>query len=167
MAHQELLSALTHTTDELMQFLTPLTEEQLNTIPFEGSWTPGQLGDHLFKSYGIATVLNGKTAETTRPAEEKIGPIKDLFLNFDVKMQSPDFIVPGTGPFDKTILVSGLSKRISGIKDFIKAGEDLSLTCLDFELPNAGKLTRTEWIQFLTVHTMRHVHQLKKIVAAL
>jgi hypothetical protein len=30
-----------------------------------------------------------------------------------------------------------------------------------------GTLTRTEWIQFMTVHTVRHVHQLKRIIAAL
>lgn len=80
-------------------------------------------------------------------------------------MKSPDFIVPSTGHFDKTILLSGLTKRINGIKDFIQKKEDLTLTCLDFELPNAGTLARTEWIQFMTVHTVRHVHQLKKIVA--
>ncbi|ABG59125.1 DinB family protein [Cytophaga hutchinsonii] len=165
MTHQELLAQLTHTTDELMHLLTPLSENQLNAVPFEGSWTPGQLGDHLYKSYGIAAILNGKTEATARPVEEKIGPIRELFLNVDVKMQSPEFIVPGTGPFDKTILLSGLNKRINGIKDFIHTGEDLTRTCLDFELPNAGKLTRTEWIQFMTVHTVRHVNQLKKIVA--
>lgn len=167
MTHDQLLDELTHTTDGLMHLLTPLSEQQLNTVPFEGSWTPGQLGDHLFKSYGLFSVLNGKTEPTARPVEEKIGPVKDVFLNFDIKMQSPDFIVPGTGHFDKTILLTGIAKRIDGIKDFIQSKEDLTLTCLDFALPNAGTLTRTEWIQFMTVHTVRHVHQLKKIVTAL
>ncbi len=167
MTHEALLTAFTETTDELMHLLQPLSEEQLNTVPFEASWTAGQLGDHLFKSYGIAAVLNGKTEATTRPVEEKIVPVKNVFLNFEIKMKSPDFIVPSTGHFDKTILVSGLEKRINGIKDFINKKEDLSPTCLDFQLPNAGTLTRTEWIQFMTVHTVRHVHQLKRIVAAL
>lgn len=167
MTHEQLLSELTQTTDELTRLLVPLSEEQLNTVPFEGSWTAGQLGDHLYKSYGLAAILDGKTEPTTRPVEEKIGPVKNVFLNFDIKMKSPDFIVPSTGHFDKTILLSGLEKRINSIKDFINKKEDLSLTCLDFELPNAGTLTRTEWIQFMTVHTVRHVHQLKKIVATL
>lgn len=166
MTHNELLTALTKTTDELISLLTALSGEQLNQVPYTGSWTAGQLGDHLYKSYGIAAVLHGKTEPTSRPVEEKIGPIKDVFLNFEIKMQSPDFIVPGTGPFDKDILLAGLSDRINGIKQFIEKEEDLTLTCLDFELPNAGKLTRMEWVEFLTVHTVRHVHQLKKIVAA-
>lgn len=167
MTHDQLLSELTYITDELMHLLMPLSEEQLNTVPFEGSWTAGQLGDHLFKSYGLFSVLKGKTEPTSRPVEEKIGPVKDVFLNFEIKMQSPDFIVPSVGHFDKTILLSGLTKRINGIKDYIQSKEDLTPTCLDFELPRMGTLTRTEWIQFMTVHTVRHVHQLKKIVAAL
>lgn len=167
MTHDQLLAELTHTTDELMNLLTPLSEEQLNRVPFDGSWTAGQLGDHLYKSYGLFTVLKGKTEPTTRPVEEKIGPVKEVFLNFEIKMKSPDFIVPSTGHFDETILLSGLTKRINGIKDFIQSEEDLTPTCLDFALPNAGTLTRMEWIEFMTVHTVRHVHQLKKIVATL
>jgi hypothetical protein len=167
MTYDELLAELTHTTDALMGLLTPLSEKQLNTVPFEGSWTAGQLGDHLFKSYGLGAVLNGKTEPTTRPVEEKTGPIKEVFLNFEIRMQSPDFIVPGTGPFDKTTLLSGLTERIHVIKDFIQPTTDLTLTCLDFAMPNAGTLTRMEWIEFMTMHTIRHVRQLKRIVAAL
>lgn len=167
MTHDALLTELTHTTDALMQLLTPLSEEQLNKVPFDGSWTAAQLGDHLYKSYGLVTVLNGRTEATVRLPEEKIGPVKDVFLNFEIKMKSPDFIVPGSGHFNKTMLLEGLTKRINGIKDFIRLKEDLTLTCLDFALPNAGTLTRMEWIEFMTVHTIRHVHQLKGIVAAL
>src|SRR3954467_8838378 len=109
MTHNELLAAFTDTTDELMQLLSPLSEEQLNTVPFEGSWTPGQLGDHLYKSYGLGAILNGKTEPTTRPIEEKIGPVKKVFLNFEIKMKSPDFIVPSIGHFDKAVLINGLT----------------------------------------------------------
>ena len=82
-------------------------------------------------------------------------------------MQSPEFIVPDNGPFDKTILLGGLTKRINFVKDFIKNTNDLSVTCVDFELPRMGTLTRIEWIQFMTMHTIRHVRQLKRIVGAL
>ncbi len=102
-----------------MDLLTPLSENKLNTVPFEGSWTAAQLGDHLYKSYGIASVLNGKAEPTTRPVEEKVEAIKGIFLNFDIRMQSPEFIVPGSGHFDKTTLLSGLKERIHVIKDFI------------------------------------------------
>jgi hypothetical protein len=167
MTHSELLEAFTHTTDALLHLLSPLSEAKLNAVPYEGSWTAAQLGDHLYKSYGIATVLNGKTEPTTRPVEEKVEGIKGVFLNFDIRMQSPEFIVPDNGPFDKTILLGGLTKRIHSIKEYIKNTNDLSVTYVDFELPRMGTLTGMEWIQFMTMHTIRHVRQLKRIVEAL
>jgi len=167
MTHTELFNAFADTTGELMDLLSPLSEDKLNTVPFEGSWTAAQLGDHLYKSYGIATVLNGKTEATTRPVDEKVEGIKGVFLNFDIRMQSPEFIVPGSGHFDKTILLTGLAKRINFVKDYITNTDDLSVTYLDFQLPNMGTLTGVEWVQFMTMHTIRHVRQLKRIVAAL
>jgi len=167
MTHNQLLEAFTDTTNDLLHLLTPLSEDKLNRVPYEGSWTAAQLGDHLYKSYGIAKVLDGKSEATTRPVEEKVEAIKGVFLNFDIRLQSPDFIVPGNGPFDKTILLTGLTKRIDFIKDYIKNTNDLSATCLEFELPRMGTLTRIEWIEFMTMHTIRHVRQLKRIVGAL
>jgi hypothetical protein len=164
MNHKELSEAFCETTAELVHLLVPLSEEQLNKIPFEGSWTAGQLGHHLLRSYGIAEVLNGRTVVTERPVDEKIKPVKEVFLNFDIKMKTPDFIIPSTGWIEREKLLRGLEDKIKFISDFIDNDHDLTFTCLDFELPGAGALTRSEWIQFMTVHTQRHVHQLKNIL---
>ncbi len=40
---------------------------------------------------------------------------------------------------------------------------DLSKTCLAFELPVLGFLTRLEAIYFILFHTQRHIQQLKNI----
>jgi hypothetical protein len=40
---------------------------------------------------------------------------------------------------------------------------DLSVICLDFELPGMGMLTRLEWIDFYVFHTRRHIVQLERI----
>jgi hypothetical protein len=167
MEGKELLEAFCKTTGELLQLLSPLSEEKLNKVPFEGSWTAGQLGHHLLRSYGLAEVLNGRTAATSRPVDEKIKPVREVFLNFDIKMKNPDFIAPSSGWIDRERLLRGLEDKIKLISDFVESDPDLSLTCLDFEFPNAGTFTRSEWIQFVTVHTQRHVHQLKNILKKL
>jgi hypothetical protein len=41
--------------------------------------------------------------------------------------------------------------------------QDLHATCLDFEMPTVGTLTRIEWLSFAVVHTQRHIWQLKKM----
>src|SRR4051812_1885857 len=112
MIQKELSEAFCKTTAELVHLLTPLSEEQLNKVPFEGSWTAGQLGHHLLRSYGIAEVLNGRTAPTSRPIDEKIKPVREVFLNFDIKMKTPDFIIPSDGWIEREKLLRGLEDRI-------------------------------------------------------
>ena len=163
----EVFNDFVNTTNELQQLLSSLSQQQLNQVPFEGSWTAGQLGDHLRKSYGVAELLNGNTIKTERPVNEKITGIKELFLNFDVKFESPDFIIPSNDVIDKDRLIKGLKNKIEQVKTFADSHDDLTRTCIDIELPGAGTLTQMEWIQFMTIHTRRHIHQLKNIIANL
>ncbi len=151
-------------TSELIRLLSSLNEEQLNTIPFRGSWTAGQVGHHLLKSYGVTDVLKGRTIPTERKPDEKIGPIKELFLDFTTKFQAPAFIIPSTDHIEKERLINKLKEKIQFVEAYIRSNPDLTVTCLDFELPRTGTLTRMEWIQFVTIHTIRHVHQLKNII---
>jgi len=77
-------------------------------------------------------------------------------------MKSPDFILPKMKEYDKERLL----KALDGIKeDISKAIMDLDLTqtCLAFELPVYGRLTRFEAVYFANYHTQRHAHQLKNI----
>jgi hypothetical protein len=98
--------------------------------------------------------------------DEKARAIDEVFLDLNLKMQAPDFIVPSQERIPKEKLLGGLRTRTDGIVAFAR-DHDLSFTCLDFELPGYGALTGQEWVHFLTTHTRRHLHQLKKIVEAL
>ncbi|MEN7550616.1 DinB family protein [Rapidithrix thailandica] len=164
--HTELIHQFEQTTQELLQILSSLSEKQLNTVPFEGSWTAGQVGEHLLKSYGVAEVLNGKVKPTERPIDEKVEEVKTLFLNFDIKMDSPEAIVPSEGLLEKAPMIASLETRIRQIQVVLEEA-DLSVTCLDFAIPEYGAFTRLEWIYFNVFHTQRHVHQLKNIVKEL
>lgn len=163
MTQQEIITSFQQETRELLRLLFSLEEDELNKVPFEGSWTAAQVGDHLLKSYGVAETINGTTGPTQRAADEKLGPIRELFLNFDIKFESPDFIVPSAGPIAKKALLDGLKEKLEQIQAVISR-ESMAETCLDFELPGSGTLTRLEWIGFVAVHTRRHNHQLKKII---
>jgi|SRR5690606_21302852 len=165
--NQEVYTDFINTTSELIQLLSSLNQEQLNQVPFEGSWTAGQVGDHLRRSYGVAELLNGNTITTERPPNEKVKGIKEVFLNFDIKFESPEFILPSNDVIDKERLIKGLTNKIEQVKTFVDMHDDLTRTCIDFELPGAGTLTQIEWIQFMTIHTQRHIRQLKNIIAKL
>ncbi len=159
----EILNEFTDATDELLHLLSSLTEAKLNTTPFENSWTAGQIGDHLYRSYSVMDILTGNVEDADRAPDEKLPEIQKLFLDFSIKMDSPKEILPTTKPINKVDLIEGLKKRISSQKEIILS-EDLSKLCLDFEIPEYGPFTRLEWIGFNTVHTQRHLHQLKNVI---
>lgn len=162
----ELLNRFDTATDGLLQQLSSLSEEQLNTVPFEGSWTAGQLGNHLYKSYNVMEVLNGNVEETHRDPIAKLAEIEKTFKDFTLKMKSPEMVLPTTKHIEKEKLLSSLKERIEPQREAIKT-MDLSKTCLDAEIPNSGPFTRQEWLGFNIIHTERHNHQLKNIIEAL
>src|SRR5215210_3064680 len=87
---KEMKIELDNVTQKLMQLISSLDEEQLNTIPFEGSWTAGQVAEHLIKSNGgFAKLLFGPVKETERATDELVEPIKKTFLDFTINMDSP------------------------------------------------------------------------------
>ena len=152
---------------ELSQVLSSFTQEQINVIPFAGSWTAGQVAEHVLKSVsGTLQNVTGNVEPTDRNPVQYADQLKEIFLNFDIKMKSPDFILPTDEPKDKGALLSSLENKMNKLENAAKT-EDLSATCLTFEMPTMGPLTRMEWLSFANAHTLRHIHQLKNIKKAI
>jgi len=145
------------------KFDTPL----VNKVPFEGSWTAGQLAEHLVLSNsGFLQVINGPVTETDKPADLMVETIKKDFLNFDVKYDSPKEIYPEDRAYSQSELLGNLKQIRVGISE--AAGNlDLTKTCSAYELPGYGFLTRLEAVYFVIYHTQRHIHQLKNIYRGL
>jgi hypothetical protein len=147
----------------LITLLSKFEQDQINTVPFEGSWTAGQLAQHMVKANsGFADILRGPVKDIERKPDEVIPKIKNDFLNFDIKMTTPDFLVPEAKNYDKDELLSDLKNIRESVNDATET-LDLTKTCMAFELPVYGYLTRQEAIAFVTCHTLRHTHQLKNI----
>ncbi len=140
---------------------------EINIVPFEGSWTAGQLAKHLILANGgFLQVINGTVAETDKPADLMVGQIKRDFLNLDVKYSSPKEIYPEDRNYSWPELLENLTQIRKGISE--AAGSlDLTRTCVSYELPGYGFLTRLEAIYFVIYHTQRHVHQLNNIYNSL
>jgi len=151
------------TVQQVLNTLRSFSQHDLNKVPFEGSWTAGQIGEHLFKSIsGIVSVLNGKVTDTDRNPEEKEQWLKDMFLNYDLKFKSAETLLPSDEPKDKEAIINQLKTPIAGMKEAI-ANKNLTKTCLDLVVPGAAEFTRAEWCYLVNYHSQRHVHQLKNI----
>lgn len=160
---QDIGEEFTKTMEYLILTISQFETGQFNTVPFEGSWSAAQVSDHILRSIsGIPKVLKGST--NSLPAEpcSKVELLKDIFLDFDTKMKSPDFILPRSGKLSKFDILDRLAEVCDEIKRIIDS-EDLQRVCMDFTFPEMGDLTRYEWICFVNFHTRRHTAQLFKI----
>ncbi len=158
---KKLLASIDAASEELRGLLSPLSEKQINTIPFEDSWTAAQLADHVTKSNrGIEQAMNMEGTVTNRDPAKRAGELADVFLNFSKKMKSPEFILPKQQLYEKTTVLEKLKKSNEGLKE--KAGSVEADSIISH--PNFGQITKLEMLYFVLYHTQRHTHQLKNII---
>lgn len=158
-----ILAELTTAKDAFLKTLALFTQDNFNTVPFEGSWTAGQVAQHIFKSIdGVPYLITGGSKPTRRDPAQNVPGLRQMFLDFETKMKSPHFILPDDSPKDLQQFVQALKEKFDAI---IKnsTGAYLALTITEFEFPGMGKVTRLELLNFISVHTQRHTHQLKEI----
>jgi len=155
-----LIKDISVTFELLHSALSSFSENTINQIPFEGSWTAGQTAEH------IIICGNGIPDSTTTSAgrfhDEKVAPIKELFLNFGIRFETDPAIAPGLPPHDRQSLLKNI-KHIEKVLLSAAGKGNLEELCLDMELPTFGNLTRYEWLQFILFHTQRHTQQILDI----
>lgn len=159
----EVQKNIIETFKKLGEILAKFSESDFNTVPFKGSWTAGQTAQHvILVCSGYPELFAGNTEKTTRKPDEKIKEIESIFLDFQTKMDAPEFVRPEMKDYSQNSLTLDL---LSIESDLLKASEtcDLTLTCLDFEVPGFGKFTILEWIYFGLIHSQRHTKQLHDI----
>lgn len=158
---KELFASLDETWSELVQLISSTNGSTINAVPFIDSWTVAQVATHVTKSNkAIAQGLNmeGKPAE--RNPEEGVPGLKKMFLNFNTKFQSPEFIAPENRNYDKGEVIRVFLNSISKLKE---VRDQVNLSEM-ITLPVLGKVTKLELLHFVLYHTQRHNHQLKRII---
>lgn len=151
-------------TDAFLTKVAALSQHELNTVPFAGSWTAAQVIEHLCKSdEGMIKTLNGPVQPTSRPPDAGVANMEAIFLDFSTKLNAPEFIIPSNKTWNKESII-GIFK--AGREQIGKAIQtlDLTATC---HLPIFGEPTRLEIITFVTVHTLRHTNQVQHITEKL
>jgi hypothetical protein len=157
---KELFSSLDDTTSEFLRSVSLFEENEINKIPFDGSWTGAQVAEHVTRSnIGITKELQKKGRPCEREPDAGVQELKSVFLNFTSKLKSPEFILPTKDSYDKEIVITDLKKSINELKE-ISENEDLFRI---INHPVFGEVTKLELIHFVVYHTQRHIHQLKNI----
>ncbi|GGG93054.1 DinB family protein [Pedobacter zeae] len=164
---EKILKQTDETLSALENTLSKFDSTQVNTVPFKGSWTAGQLAEHLIlANSGFLQVINGAVDETDRPADLMLVQIKKDLLDADAKYSSPKEIYPEYKIYNQAELLENLKQIREGLSKAV-TNLDLTRTCISYELPVYGFLTRLEAVYFVIYHTQRHVDQLKNICNSL
>jgi DinB superfamily len=158
---KDILYKISDAFKELEKLVAPLDEQELNLVPFAGSWTAAQVAAHVTKSVkAMAQAMEMRGKPAARDITASVQGLKDMFLNFSVKYVSPDFIVPPDKRYTTTEIAAGLetaSRQLLKNAVTANAGEMISL-------PGFGEITKIELLHLVLYHTQRHVHQLKNIL---
>lgn len=164
LSNEMLAEELEKATADYLSVLQSFDQEQVNVVPFAGSWTAGQVTEHLLKSEtDLPAMIMGETAPLERPQGQMVPIIEEIFLDFSTKLEAPDFNIPSEGPHDLAALTNDFKAERAAITAIAKS-EDLTRVCTEFPFPEVGEFTRYEWIYFVICHSKRHAHQLRNIL---
>lgn len=161
-ANTQLREALIQAFDDFRETISRFRDEDLNRIPYAGSWTPAQVACHII----LATdgVPDQHIAPADRPFDAFLPRIRPWWEDMSQKFKAPEPLTPDNNPREKEELFNELD-RVRAKDLSIIAEKDLTAVCLDFELPTIGHLTRYEWLWFIEMHLKRHTFQLKNMQA--
>src|SRR5690349_3528947 len=117
----QLISDLEKVNKTLFETIDGFTPEAFNQVPFEGSWTAAEVVEHLRRSDGgLLKMLNGEKQQPGRDPGANLPKMKSSFLNFDVKLKSPETIVPEHREYDKEHLKEAFATRRAAIVDAVQ-----------------------------------------------
>jgi hypothetical protein len=163
MEQKQIFIELKATLDELLQVLSTVDQSKFNVVPFKGSWTAGELSQHLVKSIGGSIeLIFGPVKDMDRAPDLLCNGIKCNFLDFSVKFKSSSLIEPEQKHYEKSVQIGALS----WLEEKILKAETLDLTkqCTLFEIPVFGPFSRLEALTLVLYHTQRHIIQLRDII---
>jgi len=160
----EIISSAAGAINEINNLMASVDDAKVNTVPYDGSWTAPQLLRHVTKSInGMTKAMQMNAKPADRDPGERIEQLKNIFLDFSKKLTQPEFIVPEEKVYEKRSSIDELSQSF---EQFKQAAVNANLNDLVEGLP-LGPITKLEIIHFVLYHTQRHLHQMKKICAAL
>ena len=164
MKKNELFSEIDKTVTELLDMVFYLDSNKINTVPYKDSWTAAQLLRHVTKStIGMTRAMDAAYLHPEREPDARLPELQKVFLDFTVKLNAPEFIIPEDGPYEKDHSMQELKNAFNKLKEH--AGKT-DLDSLVEGLP-LGSITKLEIVHFIFYHLRRHLIQMKRITEAL
>jgi len=146
--------------DAVIAALHTVAENTVDEVPAEGSWTIGQVAEHIIIcSRGIP---DSKNQQAERAYDEKVAELRSMFSDRSQKSKAAPQVCPKETLHHLSELIAQLTHNKAQLLQ-IADKKNLTTLCLDMEFPFIGYLTRYEWLTFICVHTQWHLYQITDI----
>lgn len=148
------------TTANLIDSLQQVRDSDFNLKPSAKKWSIAQVIDHIcLSNQSIIKALLLDGMEVDRDPAERIGELKEVFLDFTKTFESPSFIVPKKDIYNRQELMTVLLHSLQQIHRLMYKTE---LNVL-INHPAFGDISKLEILHFVLFHTQRHLRQIKMI----
>jgi hypothetical protein len=146
--------------DDFIAAFDQVDAGRINIKPDAKGWTPAQVATHII----LATdgVPDSSTRASDREVDLLLPAIRPWWEDLNQKFNAPEMLQPDDQPRVKANVLAEL-QRVRAKDLAIINNQDLTLLCLDMELPTIGYLTRYEWLWFIQMHLRRHTFQLQNM----
>jgi hypothetical protein len=164
LTQEELIDEIRTFHQVLNRTLSQFSDETLNTVSFEKSWTAGQVAEHIIKSqlFIIAQLSEGPVLTAGRLYDQEVNTIREIFRDKESKAKTDKSIAPGSPPHDLKTLLEALQEQKEQQIEIIKTKKLEEFSAI-LEFPGIGHLSRYEWIHMMIEHGQRHIKQIENI----
>lgn len=164
-----LINHLKTTRDSFVSSIKGLSDEEWNTKPEDGGWSPAQCAEHIaiVESVFLAQVKKIlKTQEEPEKMKEVVGKDKVVIgamLDRSFKIKgSAEEEVPNK-KIDKEQLINNFLKHRNEIIDWAETTKE-PLKAHFTSFPGIGHIDAYQYMLFISAHTERHTMQLKEVL---
>lgn len=151
---------------KLINFINTISDEQANIKPDQQTWSILEVLEHLYlMEKGIISKI-GNALETGKVQTEIISPKPiERTIDRDFKIDAPETLKP-KGNF-KTLnqAKDHLVKSREAILFLTHNKDEKTLQAYCFTHPVFGEMNLQQWIEFIGLHELRHLEQMKEIKA--
>ncbi|KGR77303.1 DinB family protein [Ureibacillus sinduriensis] len=152
--------------EEILESVGSLTDEQLNEVVAEGSWSIAQVLEHL---YIMEEKIVGQIHNALNEEEHEEPGTFPLHVVVDrtKKIDAPDYLVPSNNFHTLEELNEKLAASRASLKQIAHLHNEEELSQKTFAHRRFGVLSINQWIALVGYHEQRHIGQIEEIKEAL
>jgi hypothetical protein len=155
--------ALYSTRNNLIEEISSINVEEFNRKRDLETWSIGQVCHHLYlaeTAFTGAVIYGLKKEDGIKTEQKKFTSVLDRTQ----KINAPDIVTPGNGPFEVQQILELLSLSRNKLNSLLDTLNDPSrLLDRSTKHPIFGNLALNQWIDLIYLHEQRHIEQIKEL----